>query len=82
MHYELLSTARKQELDSLRASHLTYRLHPVSLVGTTLWFVMHILSASCAHIFAHYIRLTISSLFQFQSADIGKETHVEAYFGH
>mmetsp|Transcript_33356 Transcript_33356/g.60111 ORF Transcript_33356/g.60111 Transcript_33356/m.60111 type:complete len:315 (-) Transcript_33356:125-1069(-) len=31
VHYELLSTARKQELDSLRASHITYRLHPVSL---------------------------------------------------
>lgn len=31
MHYEILSSARKQEIDSLRASHLTYRLHPFSL---------------------------------------------------
>lgn len=31
MSYEILSNARKQEIDSLRASHLTYRLHPFSL---------------------------------------------------
>lgn len=30
-NYELLSNARKQEMDSLRDSHLTYRLHPFSL---------------------------------------------------
>ncbi|KAL7550833.1 hypothetical protein ACHAWF_017817 [Thalassiosira exigua] len=29
--YEILSNARKQEIDSLRASHITYRLHPFSL---------------------------------------------------
>ena len=31
--YEIMSNARKQEIDSLRASHLTYRLHPFSLVS-------------------------------------------------
>lgn len=31
VHWELLSSSRKQEIDSLRASHLTYRLHPFSL---------------------------------------------------
>mmetsp|Transcript_17452 Transcript_17452/g.36573 ORF Transcript_17452/g.36573 Transcript_17452/m.36573 type:complete len:331 (+) Transcript_17452:274-1266(+) len=31
MSYEILSNARKQEMDSLRASHITYRLHPFSL---------------------------------------------------
>ncbi|KAL7538065.1 hypothetical protein ACHAXR_009682 [Thalassiosira sp. AJA248-18] len=29
--YEILSSARKQEIDGLRASHLTYRLHPFTL---------------------------------------------------
>ena len=31
--YEILSSARKREIDSLRASHITYRLHPFSLVS-------------------------------------------------
>jgi len=31
VNYEIMSAARKQELDSLRASHLTYRLHQFSL---------------------------------------------------
>ncbi|KAL3815375.1 hypothetical protein ACHAXA_010980 [Cyclostephanos tholiformis] len=29
--YEALSSARKREIDSFRASHITYRLHPFSL---------------------------------------------------
>jgi hypothetical protein len=31
--YELLSSSRKREIDSLRASHITYRLHPFTLVS-------------------------------------------------
>jgi len=31
MNYEILSNARKQEIDSLRASHITYQLYPTSL---------------------------------------------------
>lgn len=31
MNYDILSNARKQEIDNFRASHITYQLHPFSL---------------------------------------------------
>ena len=48
--YELLSTSRKQEIDSLRASHLTYRLHQFSLVRR---YICYSLSLFCGDISTH-----------------------------